>query len=94
LVGFQVSGVHPSSQNLGFWISGRHPNFAENVGYRVSGIPRVQSPGGITIHDATNGLSHYKAKVECMSCLTGLVENNHLNVRVVMRYYPRVASLL
>jgi hypothetical protein len=44
LVGCQVSGVHPSSRNLGFWISGGHPNFAEKVGYRVSGVPRVQGP--------------------------------------------------
>jgi hypothetical protein len=43
-VGCQVLGVHPSSRNLGFWISGGHPNFAEKVGYRVSGVPRVQGP--------------------------------------------------
>jgi hypothetical protein len=45
-VGCQVSGGHPSSWNLGFWISSVHPNFAEKVRYRVSGVPRprVQGP--------------------------------------------------
>jgi hypothetical protein len=36
LVGFQVSGGHPSSWNLGFWIFGEHPNFSEKVGCWVS----------------------------------------------------------
>jgi hypothetical protein len=45
-VGCQVSGGHPSLRNLGFWISVGHPNFAEKVGYRVSGVPRVQCLGG------------------------------------------------
>jgi hypothetical protein len=30
-----------------------------------------------SLYDATSGKSHYKAKIECMSCLTGLGENNH-----------------
>jgi hypothetical protein len=29
------------------------------------------------LYDATSGKSHYKAKIECMSCLAGLGENNH-----------------
>jgi hypothetical protein len=44
-VGFQVSGGNPSSRNLGYWISGVHPNLYIKVGYRVSGVPRVQGPG-------------------------------------------------
>jgi hypothetical protein len=43
-VGCQVSGGHTSSRNLGFWISGGHPNFAEKVGYWVSGVPQLQGP--------------------------------------------------
>jgi hypothetical protein len=54
-------------------------------------------------YDATSGLSHYNATVECMSWLTAhcsldllkkrITPSTTLNVRVVMRDYPRVASL-